>query len=574
MPEFDFDRFVAVVRGAGAQPPETRTEFVLRECGGDVPLQRAVLDHLAERSAREGSDEPPERPKRLEREPAGTPHEIRSKTDVATKRIYACPEALGRGGSGVVFRATNTITGERVAIKILRAGFGNEKRRLSLLHAELQFRYSGFSHPHIAKVYTAGMAELVYENQSSEDAYYVETELIEGTNLRDRIRDSGAYSERIAAGIVLQLASAAEYAHEKGLIHCDISPKNVMVQGGPTEGPVDGIDSVPAVKLADVPSVKLIDFGSSVSGDGTERFMAPELRERRDRSPQTDVYSVGAVLLYLIAGESAQIPWWPSGPSGGEYETALIRDPIREKCLCRSPSERYRACDLATDLKDWLADRPVRTFPEAYSLPKLCALLVKRCQGRNDPQDHADIVGLALLLWVPFLVLGGVVDFATQWYGSSFDDTILYGTLATFVGVIPITGWIVWLVGWKRDTITLRLLGGMMAYAVAFLVLRVVVNPDGNQADASQLLLFGITFSLFSLLAPRALLPFIYGAALILAAGLLSWFVPSEWLLRNAACVHLPAYVIGIGLFVWAHGTLWPVRAGGSGSPLRGSPTV
>lgn len=265
---------------------------------------------------------------------------------------YRLLAPLGSGGMSVVWRGHDDLLSRPVAVKVIRAQPGDEAfagrvRREATALARL-------SHAHIAGVYDYGEATL-----AGVPVPYLVMELVEGDSLAS-VLHRGALSWPTAVGIGAQVAAALATAHAHGVVHCDITPSNVMLAS-------DG--------------VKVIDFGVCASaGDragtpvyGTPAYLAPERRAGGAAVAGTDVYGLGLVLYEMLAGK---LPW----PDGSTTELlAAHRDvppaPLpRVRGLPDGIAELIAAC---LDLDP--AKRP--------SASKLCAALTAaaRAGDRGNP---------------------------------------------------------------------------------------------------------------------------------------------------------------------------------------------
>ncbi|MEV4132533.1 protein kinase [Dactylosporangium sp. NPDC049742] len=247
---------------------------------------------------------------------------------------YRLIEQLGVGGMSVVWRARDEVLGRSVAVKHLATAADPRSRRRIQDEARAA---ALLSHPHIAAVYDFG--------HDADGAPFVVMELVEGESLEDRLIHAGgplevAESLRIAG----QLASALAAVHERGLVHHDVKPANVMLTAG---GP------------------KLVDFGvSAIAGNepdqliGTPAYLAPERIRGVPPSPATDVYALGLVLYRMLTGA---LPWavttteellhahrkLPPAPlPAGLTLPAGVADALR-RCLAKAPGNRPAATDLA-----------------------------------------------------------------------------------------------------------------------------------------------------------------------------------------------------------------------------------
>jgi eukaryotic-like serine/threonine-protein kinase len=200
---------------------------------------------------------------------------------------YRLDGVLGRGGMGVVFQATNTAIGRKVAIKVLVPDVANRedvKRRF-----ELEARAAAvIGHPGIVDVLDMG------ETEDGEP--FIVMELLEGASLRTLLRTLGTMSAAQATAVIAPLLDALAAAHRVGVIHRDVKPANIFVCVRPQK------------------AIKLLDFGVSRFGEstgltatgtavGTPKYMSPEqVLGEKDVGPAADLYSVGAVMYHLLAG--------------------------------------------------------------------------------------------------------------------------------------------------------------------------------------------------------------------------------------------------------------------------------
>jgi Tol biopolymer transport system component len=213
---------------------------------------------------------------------------------------YRVSTALGAGGMGAVYRATDTRLDREVAIKVLPPEVAADPRRLSRLRREAHLLAS-LNHPNIAAIY--GLEE-------ADGQPFLALELVEGETLEQRLA-RGAIPVDEALEIARQIAEALEEAHGKGIVHRDLKPANVKLT---PEGRVKVLDFGLAKAWAAEPAAPADDPGSSAAATeartatlagailGTGPYMAPEQARGRRVDKRADVWSFGVLLWEMLTG--------------------------------------------------------------------------------------------------------------------------------------------------------------------------------------------------------------------------------------------------------------------------------
>jgi hypothetical protein len=245
---------------------------------------------------RPGSDRPgsgPRAPGSSQRTPGGTANAAGVSGAAAQGRFlpgtllvdrYRIVGLLGKGGMGEVYRADDLKLEQPVALKFLPAGFEADRERLERFYNEIRMARQ-VSHPAVCRVYDIGEVE---------GEHFLSMEYVDGENLASLQRRIGRLAADKAMDIALQLCAGVAAAHEKGVLHRDLKPDNVMVDG---QG-----------------KVRITDFGlagleDTIRGDdvrsGTPAYMSPEQLAGQDVTARSDVYSLGLVLYELFTGRRA-----------------------------------------------------------------------------------------------------------------------------------------------------------------------------------------------------------------------------------------------------------------------------
>ncbi len=268
---------------------------------------------------------------------------------------YELLEEIGRGGQGVVYRARQKSLNRTVALKVVRTDPSTTRVNLKRFRLEAEAAAS-LDDPNIVPIYEVG------ERGGS---CYFSMKFIEGGPL-DQLFKREPMPIRPAAELIAKLARAVHYAHQRGILHRDIKPGNIL------------LDAKGEPHLTDFGLARLLEGEGTVTRTldtlGTPSYMAPEQALGSNQlTSATDVYGLGAVLYDLLTGH-------PPFAGGTTYDTIRLlletepRQPclwnrktdrdlatICLKCLEKNPQRRYSsALALAEDLERWLRHEPIR----------------------------------------------------------------------------------------------------------------------------------------------------------------------------------------------------------------------
>ncbi|SCE89070.1 serine/threonine protein kinase [Micromonospora viridifaciens] len=276
---------------------------------------------------------------------------------------YRLGERIATGGMGAVWKCTDTLLGREVAVKVLLPSLVADPEFTTRFHAEARM-LAALRHPGIVQVHDFGAATLADGSQVS----FLVMEYVDGEPLVTWIRRAGRLDPASTMSVVTQAGHALHAAHLAGIVHRDVKPGNLLVKR-------DG-------------TVVLVDFGiaraSTMAGItaahtvlGTATYMSPEQATGQRVSPATDVYALGAVAYFCLAGRPpfdgdnplqvalrhAQDEPAPPPPGTPPAVVELVR-----QALSKSPGDRYPSAlamaEAAQDARDaTLASVPVPPRP-------------------------------------------------------------------------------------------------------------------------------------------------------------------------------------------------------------------
>ena len=254
---------------------------------------------------------------------------------------YQLDEVLGRGGMSTVYRATDTVLGRTVAIKVLSPALADEHGTWVTRFEREARAAAGLTHAGIATIYDTGVED---------GTRFIVMECVPGESLAAVMHERGALETSFAVSIAAQVADVLAAAHAAGIVHRDIKPGNVMVTP-------DG-------------HVKVLDFGIARAADataitqtisvlGTAAYMAPEQASGQLTDARSDIYALGCLLYAMLAG---------APPFAGEQAAAIIHQHVNA------------------------APRPLREL--AVGVPPALAALVQQMLAKSPdarPQSAAEV---------------------------------------------------------------------------------------------------------------------------------------------------------------------------------------
>jgi serine/threonine-protein kinase len=408
---------------------------------------------------------------------------------------YRLVRELGRGGMGVVYEAVQEPPGRVVALKVILAGEFASPTDIARFQAEAEV-IAGLDHPHIVPVYEVG---------THGGRHYFSMKRLDGGTLTEHL-DGYRDAPRRSAELVATIARAVHHAHQRGVLHRDLKPGNILLdeEGRPYVG--------------DFGLARRIDLDSDLTRTsmlvGSPPYMAPEQAggRRAEIRTATDVYGLGAILYALLTGRPpfrGETPLetieqvrerTPKPPSALNPLVDRDLQTVCLKCLEKDPARRYESArELAEDLERWQRGEPVLARP-ASRLHRL-DLWCRRPGRIHDAGAFAIVLAGMLLTWAGSglaLIAAGVLVADRPWAIASH---LLRAILIFYVPMI--------LIGWRTLVgrgWAIRAGLGLALAGVAALVADLIWQPydlggvysdeDLSQRIAHDLLILALTTAL------------------------------------------------------------------------------
>src|SRR5438270_2434623 len=260
---------------------------------------------------------------------------------------YRIDELIGRGGMGLVYRATNVALNRIYALKVLAPALAEDEQFRQRFKREMRIAAS-LHHPNIVGIHYAG---------EQDGLLFFVMDYITGTDLREVLIKQGALDPERAVDLLEQLASALDAAHRLGLVHRDVKPANILITVR---------DGAEHAYLTDFGLAKKFDNASGLTAKGsvvgTVDYMAPEQITGSHTDARTDIYALGCVFFQMLSGHVpyerdnsvatlfAHVHDDPPPLVGDIADTYPAFGPVLLKAMAKEPDERYlSAGDFARD---------------------------------------------------------------------------------------------------------------------------------------------------------------------------------------------------------------------------------
>jgi serine/threonine protein kinase len=291
---------------------------------------------------------------------------------------------VGRGGFAEVYEVQDTELRRRLAVKVLRTDIEWSPDMATRFKQEAR-AIAQLSHPHTVPIHFVGEGEGL--------VFYV-MPFIEGLTLADILRADGPLDPKLAAGVAIPILDALDHAHRLGIVHRDIKPDNILV---------DGASGRPLLVDFGISTMRGIESRSEDLVLGTPHYMSPEQAlGERDVDARADLYAMGAVLLQMVTGHP---PF--EGATSGEILAKHIADPLDlpeddallpewlrqviERALQKRREDRFESAGaMVTALREGLPDATRSLMTGTHAIPRI---------SREDPTVQLHIGARARRLW-------------------------------------------------------------------------------------------------------------------------------------------------------------------------------
>ncbi len=324
-------RVKSIFQDAVEQPVGDRAAFLTQACEGDESLRREVLKLLAQAETDETQEIFGSRPQCV------------LQINELLKKRFRILRFVGKGGMGEVYEAADQELGGTVALKTLRPELNDDPEFLGRFRREVQLARQ-VTHPNVCRVFDVGN-----EERQGRGLAFLTMEFLDGETLAALLRRRGRLPVSEALPLVQQMAAGLGALHEKGIIHRDFKPGNVLVTQGSSGGTRAVISDFGLARALEHDATSLSRSGHVL---GTPDYMAPEQLLGQPVTTATDIYALGLVMYEMVTGKKAfpggrplenavqRVVEKPTPPRSHSAEISAEWNAVTLRCLARDPAER------------------------------------------------------------------------------------------------------------------------------------------------------------------------------------------------------------------------------------------
>jgi len=248
---------------------------------------------------------------------------------------YELLDVIGEGGMSVVYKARDGILDRIVAVKVLKDEFAKDAGFVEKFRAEA-LSVARISHPNIVNIFDVG---------DQDGIYYIVMEYVDGYTLKHLIREQAPLPVEKAVDIAIMVCDGVHHAHEKGIIHRDIKPHNILI----TE---QGMVKVADFGIAQAVSAGTITYGNNIVG--SVHYFSPEQAKGEPINRTTDIYSIGCILYEMVTGKvpfNADSPITialrhineePASPRSINPDVPAALEALIFRAMAKQPGQRFQ----------------------------------------------------------------------------------------------------------------------------------------------------------------------------------------------------------------------------------------
>jgi serine/threonine protein kinase len=333
---------------------------------------------------------------------------------------YKILQPVGKGGAGTVFLAEHTAMKRRVALKVVQFDRGQDKLSLERFHREARSA-AALDHPNIVRLFDIGQHGKIH---------FMAMEYVDGRTLDGLVDEANPVPFSQAVAYVSQAAAGLQHAHDKGLVHRDIKPGNLILAK-------DGTVKVLDMGLARSFHSEADNLTGALSTDteavGTADYVSPEQALNKEVDTRGDIYSLGCTLYALIAGfppfrgtmmqklaQHQTVEPTPLSSLRPEVPEAL--DLVVSKMMAKKPSKRYASADEVIEaLAPWMPGPKSRTVAAVATAPVAPVAGSELLRDFDDDDERDEEIDVPLIakaheereagVWAMAGLIGGSVVF-------------------------------------------------------------------------------------------------------------------------------------------------------------------